>query len=136
MTRRCDGPPRTPSSPPLRLFYVDDSGSPATGHIVYTWIGCTPDAWRSGLRAWLDLRRQMFADHRIPPSYELHAAQLIGGHGAPSADPAWNASRRNRAIAMQQALRAIGTTECLEVGTVHRHTASRGRAYASERAEV
>src|SRR6266511_1569969 len=97
----------TPIAPlPVRLFYVDDSGSPATGWIVYSWIECTIADWRLGLRAWLDLRKQMFVDHKIPPAYELHAARFIGGRGDPSTDPVWNRRKRNRAIAFFRARRA------------------------------
>jgi hypothetical protein len=124
-------PPLAPV--PVRLFYVDDSGSPENGWIVYSWIECTIVDWRLGLRAWLDLRKQMFADHKIPPAYELHAAHFIGGRGDPSTDPAWNRRKRNRAIAIQQALTAIGTAEALRVGTAYRLSASRGRAYNQER---
>jgi hypothetical protein len=120
---------------PVRLFYVDDSGSPDTGWIVYSWIECTIADWRLGLRAWLDLRKQMYADHKIPPSYELHAAHFVGGHGNPSTDPSWNLRKRNRATAMQQALAAIGAAEALRVGTVHR-TGDRGRAYGRQRGQV
>src|SRR5437899_2337349 len=121
---------------PVRLFYVDDSGSPETGWVVYSWIECAITEWRLGLRAWLHLRKQMFADHKIPPAYELHAAHFIGGRGDPSTDPAWNRRKRNRALAMQQALTAIGTTEALGVGTVCRVTPERGRAYHQQREAV
>ncbi len=121
---------------PVRLFYVDDSGAPDTGWIVYSWIECTITDWRIGLRAWLDLRKQMFADHKIPPAYELHAAHLIGGRGEPSIDPGWNLRKLNRTRAMQQALAAIGATQAVGLGTVYRVTAARGGDYAKQRAEV
>jgi Protein of unknown function (DUF3800) len=78
----------------------------------------------------------MYAEHRIPPSYELHAAHFIGGHGSPSTDPAWNKSKLNRVVAMQQALTVIGATECLSVGTVFRETDARRSQYAIERSDV
>jgi hypothetical protein len=121
---------------PVRLFYVDDSGAPDTGWIVYSWIECAITDWKVGLRAWLDLRKRMFADHRIPPSYELHAAHLIGGRGEPSTDPAWNRRKRNRSLAMREALATIGDTPVLGVGSTYRLTSARGSDYGRERGEV
>lgn len=124
------------ATPPVRLFYVDDSGSPDNGWIVYSWIECSIADWRVGLRAWLELRRQLFADHRIPPSYELHAAHFVGGRGLPSTDAAWNGRKLNRAAVMRQALKVIGDTEVLGTGAVYRVTEARGRGYGQERGDV
>jgi hypothetical protein len=44
---------------PVRLFYVDDSGAPNTGWVVYSWIECAVADWRHGLRWWLDLRKRL-----------------------------------------------------------------------------
>jgi hypothetical protein len=76
--------------PTVRLIYVDDSGSEQTGWAVYSWIECTATGWRDGLRAWLELRRRLYQEHRIPADYELHASKFIGGRGNPSLDSNWN----------------------------------------------
>lgn len=64
----------TPDPPGFRLFYLDDSGSPNDGHIVFSWIEVTPSRWREGLRHWLDLRKELYAEFQVPPAEELHAA--------------------------------------------------------------
>jgi Protein of unknown function (DUF3800) len=121
---------------PVRLFYVDDSGAVETGWIVYSWIECAVADWRHGLRWWLDLRKKLFSEHRIPPAYELHAAHFIGGRGDPSTDAAWNRHKSNRALVVRQALAAIGTAPHLRVGTSYRRTLARGSAYHWERLAV
>ncbi len=125
----------SPTSPatPLRLFYVDDSGSPDTGFIVYSWIEVTPVDWNAGLKAWLDLRKDLYANYSIPPSAELHATALAGGRKEPSTNPAVNKSKHLRRRVIQDALTVIGSTHELRIGTVYRRTKARGRAYAAER---
>uniref|UniRef100_UPI003F498B17 DUF3800 domain-containing protein n=1 Tax=Actinomadura sp. CA-154981 TaxID=3240037 RepID=UPI003F498B17 len=120
----------------VRLHYVDDSGAHDTGYVVYSWIELTVQEWRSGLRNWLDLRKQIYADYRIPPAEEFHATKLAGGRGAPSTDPKVNASKRDRRQVLQLALQAIGSVPGLRVGTVYRITTATGSAYARERDEV
>jgi hypothetical protein len=127
----------TPAGIPVRLFYVDDSGAPDTGWILYSWIECAIGDWRIGLRSWIDLRRQMFADYRIPPAYELHTTKFLGGRGNPSTDPAWNVSKEARLVVLRKALDAIADPAgILRVGTVCRDTPARGKAYARERVDV
>jgi hypothetical protein len=121
---------------PLRLFYVDDSGSVSTGLIVYSWIECAVDEWREGLRQWLELRRDLYARHRIPPSYELHSSQFVNGRGRPSTDPAWNLSKQARWAVAEEMLATIGACPQLRVGTVYRRTADRGHAYHRQRDEL
>jgi hypothetical protein len=124
-----------PPASPLRLFYIDDSGAEATGHIVYSWIETTPDGWREGLRAWLDLRRALYVDYLIPPAVELHATKFAGGRGRPSTRPT-NLTKTERWAAITQSLAVIGSTPALRVGTVHRHTTARRAAFHQEQAAV
>jgi hypothetical protein len=119
--------------PPVRLFYLDDSGAHQTGFIVYSWLECAVQEWRRGLRCWLDLRKDLYADYRIPPAYELHASTFVNGRCAPSTDPEWNRSKQNRGTVMRRALRTIGECRYLNVGTVYRRTSAGGRDYAAER---
>jgi hypothetical protein len=118
------------------MYYVDDSGAAESGWIVYAWIECAVTDWTSALRCWLDLRKRLYEEHRIPPSYELHAAVFAGGRGLPSIDPAWNARKINRAVVMQEVLNAIGSNESIRVGVVHRVTHRRGTAYGVEVGKV
>lgn len=119
-----------------RMFYVDDSGAAETGWVVYSWLECTIEDWRHGLRAWLDLRKRMYTEHAIPPTYELHTTKFIGGHGRPSLDPAWNLRKANRRIVLEEALDVIGSCTHLGVGTVYRrhvrraHRTARSDLYA------
>jgi len=118
---------------PLRLFYVDDSGSVATGFVVYSWIECDIEEWRLGLKTWLELRRDLYVRFRIPPAYELHASQFVNGRGRPSTDPEWNLSKQNRWAVAEELLAAIGDCPQLRVGTVYRRTGARGHAYHLQR---
>jgi len=118
---------------PLRLFYVDDSGSVATGYVVYSWIECDIEEWRVGLKSWLELRRELYVRHRIPPAYELHASQFVNGRGRPSTDPEWNLSKQARWAVTEELLATIGGCPQFRVGTVYRHTTARGHQYHLER---
>lgn len=130
-------PNTTAASPPeVRLIYVDDSGAHDTGFVVYSWIELTIQGWRSGLRNWLDLRKQLYADYKIPPATELHATKLVGGRGEPSTDPKVNASKKDRRQVVRLALESIGSTAGLNVGTVYQTTTATGPAYARERDEL
>lgn len=116
-------PSTTAASPPaVRLYYVDDSGAHDTGFVVYSWIELTIQGWRSGLRSWLDLRKRLYADYKIPPAAELHATKLVGGRGEPSTDPKVNASKKDRRQVVRLALEVIGSTPARNVGTVYRTT--------------
>lgn len=120
----------------MRLFYIDDSGSVSSGFVVYSWVECLIEDWRDNLRRWLDLRKDFYAQYRIPPSYELHMSKFLNGHGFPSADPSWNGSKKLRGEVVQEALRTIGACPNLGVGTVYRRSAATGKAYSIERDDV
>ncbi len=128
-------PPRSPGAP-VRMFYVDDSGSTDSGFVVYAWVECRADEWRLALRSWLDLRAELFVKHAIPPAYELHTSAFAGGRGRPSANPQWNLHKRNRSEALEVALARLGATPSLSIGAVFRITSARGSAFGAERGEV
>jgi hypothetical protein len=122
-----------PPASPARLFYVDDSGAEDTGWAVFAWIECTFPSWCGALRAWLDLRKTLYAEYRIPPAAELHATQFINGRGKPSQNPGVNMSKKARHDVAEQALATICACPDLQVGAVYRQTSARKKAYAVER---
>lgn len=126
-------PKPLPPAAPVRLFYVDDSGAEETGWAVFAWIECTFPNWANGLQAWLDLRTSLYAEHRIPPSAELHATQFVNGRGNPSQNPGVNMSKRVRQAVAEQALATICACPELHVGAVYRQTSARKKEYAAER---
>lgn len=125
-----------PTSDGFRFFYVDDSGSPNDGYILYSWIEVTPGCWQAGLRHWLDLRKSLYATYSVPPSTELHATKLIGGRDNPAIAGNLNDSKALRRDLVEEALEAIGQNSYIKIGSVYRLTTARGRAYYDERADV
>ena len=123
-------------TPPVRLFYADDSGAEDTGIVVFSWIECGIGDWRVGLRGWLDLRKDLYARHGIPPAYELHATKFVRGVGNPSTNAGWNRRKQNRSQVMREALTSIGGSSELGIGTAYRRTAARGVAYQAQREQV
>jgi hypothetical protein len=45
-----------------RLIYIDDSGHPASGLVVYGWIEFSPDRWASVLKTWLETRKRLWRE--------------------------------------------------------------------------
>lgn len=64
-----------------RLIYVDDSGHPAAGAVVYGWVEFAPDRWSSVLRCWLETRRRLWLEFGVPVTKELHATEYVNGRG-------------------------------------------------------
>ncbi|NYF18458.1 hypothetical protein HDC37_003322 [Microbacterium sp. AK009] len=121
-----------------RMLYVDDSGAVDHGLIVYGWIEVAPDRWRHGLRTILELRKQLYRDHHVPPAVELHATKFVNGRtristssGADTAE--WKTL--GRAVAVQ-CLETLAACPDIRVGAVWRGTAATGRAYYEERGQV
>lgn len=67
--------------PLSRLVYVDDSGDPRTGLVVYGWVEFAPDAWHEVLGAWLDHRRYLWTHYGVPVQEELHMTSYALGRG-------------------------------------------------------
>lgn len=135
-TLRTENPMHAGAQIRFRLFYVDDSGSPQSGIVVYSWLECDATAWRSGLQSWLNLRQQLHAHHGIPPDYPIHAALFAAGRGNPSTDPTVNRDRRQRHHVMATMLAHLADTDGVHIGTVYRRTTARRDAYAAHRADV
>lgn len=64
-----------------RMIYVDDSGHPQSGLVVYGWIEFPPDHWAGVLRSWLDTRKRLWREFGIPVVEELHTTEYVNGRG-------------------------------------------------------
>lgn len=119
----------------LRLIYADDSGFEGSGWIVYGWLDCTHETWRVCLRELLELRKELYRDHNIPASMELHSTKYINGRGdiqdtAPS-NTEWKTLGRAVAVKCLEVLRDC---EHISIGAAYRHTTARGKKYHLEKA--
>jgi hypothetical protein len=126
--------PTTPQR--FRLFYVDDSGSPASGIVVYSWLECDAATWRNGWQSWADLREKLHIEHAIPPHYQLHATHFAGAHGNPSTRPGWNRHKHLRNQVMRTVLAHLAATPGIALGTVYRRTDAKRDQYARHRNDV
>ena len=68
-------PPRTLD----RLIYIDDSGDPRTGLVVYGWIEFQPDHWHDILGGWLQHRKRLWTRYSVPVPKELHMTEYVQG---------------------------------------------------------
>ncbi|CAM3282739.1 DUF3800 domain-containing protein [Nocardioides dubius] len=131
-----------------RLIYVDDSYNEShAGLIVFGWVECHPVRWCSALRAWLELRKELYREFTLPPSTELHATRFVNGRDRLITDPA--AVSRNffapdgtllkkdlgRAVALR-CLDLLHRCPDLTTGAVYAQTDSRGRAFAREKYDL
>ncbi|WP_281166925.1 DUF3800 domain-containing protein [Aestuariimicrobium sp. T2.26MG-19.2B] len=108
-------------------MYVDDSGHPQSGLVVYGWVEFRPDRWSSVLQAWLDTRKRLWREFGVPITQELHATDYINGRGRISdriperhvhaGIEHWKDFGREVALACLETLRC---TENLRVGAVWR----------------
>jgi len=127
-----------------RMIYVDDSGVEERGWIVYGWVEVTPEGWRRGLRAWLELRKALFQDYVIHVSTELHATKFLQGRSEITAAPPERFKDEDGNIQWKDLGREVGERclkllrDCPEirVGAVHHHTALRGKDYNEEKHRV
>lgn len=113
-----------------RLLYVDDSGHPANGHVVFGWVEFAPDHWASVLQTWLATRKRLWREYAIPVTRELHATEYVNGRGRISTSvPArhlhagvehWKDLGRDVA---EQCLESIRCTEGIVTGAVWRQGA-------------
>ncbi|OIN78051.1 hypothetical protein BST29_21555 [Mycobacterium malmoense] len=109
------------------MIYIDDSGHPQSGLVVYGWIEFKPDHWRSVLRCWLDTRKLLWREYRIAVQEELHTTHYVNGRGriskriperhVHSGVEHWKDFGREVAVKCLEALRC---TEGLVVGSVYR----------------
>jgi len=99
----------------MYLFYVDDSGDER--RTLFSALGIPENRWSSSLKGWLTWRKQLFKNHQIPASYELHAQDWLsaspmpleaGVVGPPILEHNRDA-RRQRFDVFEGGLRVLGT---------------------------
>lgn len=64
-----------------RLIYIDDSGDPSSGLIVYGWVEFQPHRWHDVLGEWLSHRKQLWEHYGVPVPAELHMTSYALGRG-------------------------------------------------------
>jgi len=64
-----------------RLIYIDDSGRPQSGLVVYGWVEFDPEHWASILKQWIELRKKLWREFGIAVTEELHATVYVIGRG-------------------------------------------------------
>lgn len=112
------------------MIYIDDSGHPASGLVIYGWVEFSPDHWASVLKTWLDTRKRLWREYAIAVTEELHTTQYVNGRGRISkAVPErhihdgvqyWKDFGREVAV---ECLETLRSTEGLSVGAVWRRGA-------------
>lgn len=119
----------------MYLIYVDESGD--EGRTVFSALAVPEHRWSSYLKGWLTWRKQLFRDHHVPASYELHAqdwlsfdpAPLDGG-GAPAILERNRNSRRGRFTLFEGGIRVIGTFHDARLFTVEAAGTDKYELYA------
>lgn len=111
-----------------RLVYVDDSGHPESGLVVYGWIECAPHDWHDVLGQWLDHRRRLWRHYGVPVHHELHMTKYALGRGriSTTVPPAFVDEKGQSlwkelggAVA-RESLETMSSTQGLTVGAVYR----------------
>jgi len=124
------------SAAPFRMLYVDDSGAPNTGYVVYSWIEMTPEAWNACLSHWLGFRKALYARYQIPVATELHTTKFMGNRARPSTNAKVNSSQPEMRKVLRMGLEAIGSCAGLQLGTVWTRTRKSGSAYHQARGDL
>ena len=125
-----------------RLLYIDDSGHPASGLVVYGWIEFRPDRWHDVLGQWLSHRKRLWREFGIAVPQELHMMEYALGRGRisrrlpdrfvrPDGTELW---KDFGGEAAQTSLSTLRSIEGLRVGAVYRQ-ATRA-TWASARADA
>ncbi|MFI2566554.1 DUF3800 domain-containing protein [Paenarthrobacter sp. NPDC018779] len=109
------------------MIYVDDSGHPQSGLVVYGWVEFTPDHWPTALSSWLQNHKRLWREHRIPVTQELHTTEYVNGRGritkrmpdrhVHDGVEYWKDFGREVAV---ECLETLRSTEGLRLGAVYR----------------
>jgi hypothetical protein len=122
-----------------RMIYVDDSGNPRSGLVVFGWVEFAPNAWGRVVETWLDCRRAIWRSHTIPISLELHTTDLVHGRSRLAQrvpdryvhDGAPYLKDLGRDVA-QICLNTIRSVEGLRIGSVYRQATDTDTASAKQ----
>src|SRR5882724_2629134 len=120
----------------FRWYYIDDSGAPQTGWIIYGYLEIGSTNWNMALQHWLSFRKELYQTAQIPADYELHSRDFINGRGNPSLDETWNRRKAMRHQTACDALRCIAAMPGIRLGAVYRYTLARRNAYAEQSRQV
>ncbi|MDO4897857.1 MAG: DUF3800 domain-containing protein [Rothia sp. (in: high G+C Gram-positive bacteria)] len=64
-----------------KMIYIDDSGRPQSGLVVYGFVEFSLTNWLNVMKAWLDFRKDLWKRYRIPVDKELHTTEFANGRG-------------------------------------------------------
>lgn len=111
-----------------KLIYIDDSGHPNAGLIVYGWIEFSPDRWSDVLGAWLSHRKSLYRNYEVPVTKELHMTEYVLGRGRISINAPRKFLKEDGSTlwkdlggeVAQAGLECMRCTEGLTVGAVYR----------------
>jgi hypothetical protein len=115
----------------VHLCYIDDSGDSKHG-VTLTGLLVEDVHWSTLLDAWLEGRRAIHREFRVPKTVELHAVELYKGRGSYCETPAQNArfGTDKRAAAARVMLTALAKHPHFSVVTVGTSEVSKPKAYA------
>ena len=109
------------------MIYIDDSGHPQSGMVVYGWVEFSPDRWGSVLRCWLDCRKMLWREYRVAIQQELHTTDYVNGRGRISKNVpdrhVHNGIEFWKDFGREVAVECLDTLRCAEglvVGSVYR----------------
>lgn len=69
------------------MIYVDDSGHPQNGTVVYGWLSFSPAKWSDVLGSWMTTRKKLAQVYGVPVTQELHMTDYVLGRGRISTRP-------------------------------------------------
>lgn len=125
-----------PSHRATRIFYVDDSGAETTGIASYSWVSVLLDDWRAALSEVLAWREHLNTTYGIPKHYELHATKFANGRGNPSLDDAWNRSKANRSVVLDESFNRFAEWGWMTAGTIYSQGNDRREGFKKRRHRV
>lgn len=108
------------------MMYIDDSGHPQSGSVVYGWVSFSPDRWSDVLGSWMNNRKNLYRTYGLPIAQELHMTDYVLGRGRISLKPPEEFVHDGRifwkdlggAVALE-CLRTLSSTEGISIGSVY-----------------
>lgn len=107
------------------MVYIDDSGHPQSGTVVYGWVSFRPDRWSDVLGSWMNNRKNLYRTYNVPIAQELHMTEYALGRARISLNPPQKFIHNGvvywknlGGVVAQECLRTLGSTEGLTVGSV------------------